>query len=87
MTPHLFMSRSLTLSDGLAIQREDLAKWRKVLNDKAYTMLAAYADKKNGELPLDEREADGYDVTRGDGLSSFVHNLCLTFPEVPSYPR
>jgi hypothetical protein len=60
--------RTLTLKEGLDIQAKDLARWKTKLTAEVYEDLERYAntDKENW--------SDGFDVKRGNTLSTFIAN-------------
>lgn len=66
------MEKKFTVLDGLHIQAEDLARWRKKLNAEVYTALKMEVDHKNFDL---SENATGYDVFRGQSLTEFVLNF------------
>lgn len=57
---------------ALEIQREHLAKWKTVLNEKAYELLSKHVMDLNFK-----GYASPYDVCRGQDLTEFVLNLHL----------
>lgn len=61
----------MTREQGLTIQKEQLAKWRVVLNDKAYKLLKEETFKQN----FASRSDKGEDVWRGSDMDAFVHNI------------
>ena len=64
--------RTFTISDALKIQRDQLKRWKTVLNTKTYERLI---------YVIDERNARGYkspyDVVRGSDLYSIISNISL----------
>lgn len=58
----------LSIEDGIKIQDEHLADWELKLNKEVYDELFKYAKKDN------DKAFSGFDITRGQDLSSFVQN-------------
>ena len=63
---------AFSLGEGLRLQYEELARWRCILTPEAYNALADHCTEANIILPTG---SDGYDVLRGDQLTSFVQKL------------
>ena len=60
------MARKFTVQDGIALQNEELAKWKTVLTDDIYQRLVKYVTRNNHEAET------GFDVFRGDDISFTV---------------
>jgi hypothetical protein len=58
-----------TFEEGIKIQSEQLAKWKKVLAIEAHSRLERYCEKRNAEGGL-----TGLSVFRGTDLDMFVQN-------------
>lgn len=62
-----------TKADGLQVQKNDLARWRSVLNAIAYEALKEHCEHVNS-LVVDGPQA-GYKVFRGAAISTFINNI------------
>jgi hypothetical protein len=60
--------KEFTVKDAIAIQNEQLAKYKKLLRDKVYIALSIYARKDNHLATC------GNDICRGTNLSNFFEN-------------
>lgn len=67
-----YTAPNLTLQDGLNIQKEDLARWKKILSVKAFKALKKVCDESNKRL---HPEMSGYMVFRGRDLDKHVVNM------------
>ena len=68
---------NFTVENGIAIQAEHLAQWKKALKPELYAQLEKWATSFNS------RARDGYDVVRGDQLTQYVICVfCNNIPEV-----
>ena len=66
------MSRSkFTINDGLVLQFNALAVWKKKLSTKCYKALEAECFEQNKLL---DQEDSGYKVFRGQSLTTFIEN-------------
>lgn len=63
---------SFSIKSGIAVQAEQLARWKRVLTRSAYSKLAAYLAAENAKL--DPKKHTGYDVVRGGGMDEWLHN-------------
>lgn len=63
--------RKFTVEDGIKIQTQHLEQWKSVLIPEVYSSLEEYAIRKNHEAK------DGFDITRGQMLSSYISNYML----------
>jgi hypothetical protein len=61
-----------TLEKGLEYQKLDLSFWKIILKRQAYNCLKAHVGMQNLKL---NRSSDGYDVFRGQDLTSYVLNM------------
>ena len=62
-----------TYQDGLKIQAQDLAEWKKKLSAECYDALRLHCQARNAHLLQADRR-DGSKVFRGDNLTEFVLN-------------
>jgi hypothetical protein len=72
---HLVMrntTNQLTVSEGRAIQRDQLTKWKSVLNPEAFAKLHYEVLLRNDSL---DDESDGFDVCRGGRIDQIVFDL------------
>ena len=65
-------SRDFTVEKGIDVQSADLARWKKLLNEKAYKLLVEKCRVENNDF---RHQKTGYDVFRGNQIDTFVHNL------------
>ena len=63
-----------TVKQGLAIQSKNMAFWKKLLKKKHYQTLEEVVARRNKEI----NAQDGYDVYRGEDISTSVQNLVYT---------
>jgi hypothetical protein len=62
-------NKNFTVNDGLAIQLSNLIQWKTVLNNQTFEALQEKCARENEKL---SENNNGYDVFRGDNLTSFV---------------
>jgi hypothetical protein len=62
-----------TLQNALEIQKDDLQKWKAVLNTNSYNYLVKKANYENLK-----GYSDPYNVFRGSSMSNFVQNLSIS---------
>jgi hypothetical protein len=67
--------KTLSLADGLKIQRTHLDEWAMLLKPEVQAIVEAEATRQNLSLETDNQFHDGYDVWRGTSIDSFVANL------------
>jgi hypothetical protein len=60
-----------TIEEGLEIQKEHLAGWKKILIVEVYEALEKYALRNNGKA------ISGYSVCRGIDLDYYISNYML----------
>jgi hypothetical protein len=58
----------MTVEQGIQIQNEQLADWKKVLKEEVYRELALWTMEKNLEANT------GYDIRRGVELDNWIGN-------------
>jgi hypothetical protein len=61
----------MTVEQGIQIQNEQLADWKKVLKEEVYRELALWTMETNLEAKT------GYDIRWGYDLSSWVQNYSI----------
>lgn len=67
------MSRSkFTITDGLTLQFNGLAEWKKKLNTKVFKALEAECHEQNKLLSDND---SGFQVFRGQQLTTFIENF------------
>lgn len=71
------LSQLFKIKDGLRTQKEQLAEWKQVLNDKAFKTLTLAAKESNGKLL--QGVNDGYDVLRGTSLDAVIEEIKCVF--------
>jgi hypothetical protein len=69
-------TKPFTIEDGLAIQSQGIAEWMPRLSSKCFYALLDERDKQNREAKdvYGTPWRNGYDVWRGQDISSFVAN-------------
>ena len=71
MTDSLYPVAEFTIADGIAVQRTQLKRWKKVLSPKIYRELEMALDVAN-EL---RNYKSGYDVVRGTDIDQVLMNF------------
>lgn len=66
------MITSLTLQEGLAIQKSQVEQWVKILKPYYSDMLQKRIIELNSEL---SESATGFDIARGNEVDQIVHNF------------
>ena len=64
-------TNEFTIEDGIAIQTEQLAKWKTILIPEVYEALEEYSKRNNHKATW------GYDICRGNEMISYIGNYML----------
>lgn len=60
--------KEFTTEKGIAVQNNDLARWKTKLKSEVYNDLVEYAQATN------QRCTNGYQIRRGSDLTTFISN-------------
>jgi len=77
-----FISRSLSLEEGIQIQQDELLVWSEILNDNAIMQLIEKCELENQKL-MDRNCQDGFEVFRGSEMGNYLQNLATTLNRNP----
>lgn len=68
------MNRQFSYADGLAIQQQDLERWKRVLTPTAFERLRLWTAAETGKVNPSPFDA-GYSVPRGQDITDFIMKM------------
>lgn len=66
-------TNEFTVEEGIVIQSEQLALWKRILVPEVYDALEEYATRNN------HKAESGIDICRGTSLDSYINNYMLGY--------